>query len=65
VSMRIYRKAVPTVTFRRNYQTRSAGVKDWVLVRPRSGDETMDVNFCLMPSRVQHHNPHRPEMLTA
>src|SRR5271155_4870742 len=56
---------VPTVIFGRNYQTRSAGVKDWVLVRLRSGDENMDVNFCLMPSRVPHHTPHRPEVLSA
>jgi chemotaxis protein CheX len=56
---------VPTVIFGRNYQTRSAGVKDWVLVRLRSGDEAMDVNFCLMPSRAPHHAPHRPEMLIA
>jgi chemotaxis protein CheX len=56
---------VPTVIFGRNYQTRSAGVKDWVLVRLHSGDETMDVNFCLMPSRVQHHVAPRPEMMTA
>ena len=55
---------VPTVIYGRNYQTRSAGVKDWVLVRLRSGEETMDVNFCLMPSRV-HHVAHRPEALTA
>jgi chemotaxis protein CheX len=56
---------VPTVIFGRNYQTRSAGVKDWVLVRLHSGEEGMDVNFCLMPSRTQHHLPHRPEVLTA
>jgi chemotaxis protein CheX len=56
---------VPTVIFGRNYQTRSAGVKNWVLVRLHSGEEAMDVNFCLMPSRVPHHVPHRPEMLTA
>jgi chemotaxis protein CheX len=56
---------VPTVIFGRNYQTRSAGVKDWVLVRLHSGEETMDVNFCLMPSRAHYHAPHRPEMLTA
>ena len=56
---------VPTVIFGRNYQTRSAGVKDWVLVRLHSGDETMDINFCLIPSRVPHHTPHRPEMQTA
>jgi chemotaxis protein CheX len=54
---------VPTVIFGRNYHTRSAGVKDWVLVRLRSGDESMDVNFCLMPSRAPHHM-HRPEVLT-
>jgi len=55
---------VPTVIFGRNYQTRSAGVKDWVLVRLHSAGEHMDINFCLMPSRVPHHL-HRPEMLTA
>jgi hypothetical protein len=37
---------VPTVTIGRNYQTRSAGVKGWVLVRLHSGEEAMDVNFC-------------------
>jgi chemotaxis protein CheX len=56
---------VPTVIFGRNYRTRSAGVNNWVLVRLRSGDESMDVNFCLMPSRAVHHIAHRPEMLTA
>lgn len=55
---------VPTVIFGRNYRTRSAGVKDWVLVRLRSGDESMDINFCLMPSRAPHHM-HRPELITA
>jgi chemotaxis protein CheX len=55
---------VPTVIYGRNYQTRSSGVKDWVLVRLRSGQETMDVNFCLIPSRV-HHAAHRPECMTA
>jgi chemotaxis protein CheX len=54
---------VPTVIFGRNYQTRSAGVKDWVRVRLHSGEDTMDINFCLMPSRVLHHVA-RPEMLT-
>jgi chemotaxis protein CheX len=55
---------VPTVIYGRNYQTRSSGVKDWVLVRLRSGQETMDVNFCLIPSRV-HHVAHRPECMRA
>jgi chemotaxis protein CheX len=54
---------VPTVIYGRNYQTRSAGVKDWVLVRLHSEGETMDVNFCLMPSRAPHFT--RPEMVTA
>jgi chemotaxis protein CheX len=56
---------VPTVIFGRNYQTRSVGVKDWVLVRLHSGEETMDIHFCLMPSRAPHHLAHRPEVLTA
>jgi chemotaxis protein CheX len=56
---------VPTVIFGRNYRTRSAGVKDWVLVRLHAAGETMDVNFCLMPSRVLPHMTPRPEMLTA
>jgi len=55
---------VPTVIYGRNYQTRSSGVKDWVLVRLRSGEETMDVHFCLIPSRV-HHMAHRPECTRA
>jgi chemotaxis protein CheX len=56
---------VPTVIFGRNYQTRSAGVKDWVLVRLHSGDDRMDINFCLMPSRVLAHMTPRSEILTA
>jgi chemotaxis protein CheX len=55
---------VPTVIYGRNYHTRSAGVKDWVLVRLHSGDETMDINFCLMPSRIHPHLAHRPELQT-
>jgi chemotaxis protein CheX len=55
---------VPTVIFGRNYHTRSAGVKHWVLVRLRSGEETMDINFCLMPCRVPYHAAPRPEMQT-
>ncbi len=56
---------VPTVIYGRNYQTRSAGVKDWVMVRLRSGTENMDINFCLMPSRAPHAMPHRPEVVQA
>jgi chemotaxis protein CheX len=56
---------VPTVIFGRNYRTRSAGVKDWVLVRLRSGNETMDINFNLMPSRVLPHMTPRPDTALA
>jgi chemotaxis protein CheX len=52
---------VPTVIYGRNYHTRSAGVKDWVLVRLRSGGESMDINFCMMPSRVMPHMMPRSE----
>ncbi|HVO96781.1 MAG TPA: chemotaxis protein CheX [Bryobacteraceae bacterium] len=55
---------VPTVIFGRNYQTRSAGVKDWVLVKCHCLGEEMDINFCLMPSRAPH-QLYRPELLTA
>lgn len=53
---------VPTVIFGRNYQTRSAGVKDWVLVRLRSDGYSMNINFCLMPTRAAHYAAHRPEL---
>jgi chemotaxis protein CheX len=56
---------VPSVIYGRNYRTRSAGVKDWVLVRLHSADENMDINFCLMPSRVPYHMAPRPEVVTA
>jgi chemotaxis protein CheX len=56
---------IPTVIYGRNYHTRSAGIKDWVLVRLHSGEETRDINFCLMPSRVQPHRAHRPELQPA
>jgi chemotaxis protein CheX len=55
---------VPTVIYGRNYRTRSAGVKDWVLVKLRSGKEEMDINFYLIPSRVPH-PMHRPELSPA
>lgn len=56
---------VPTVIYGRNYHTRSAGVKNWVLVRLRSGEDTMDINFCLMPSRVPYHVAPRPDVVLA
>jgi chemotaxis protein CheX len=56
---------VPMVIFGRNYETRSAGIKDWVMVRLHSGSESMDVNFCLMPSCAPHHLQHRSELQSA
>jgi chemotaxis protein CheX len=56
---------VPTVIYGRNYHTRSAGVKDWVHVRLHSGEQSMDINFCLMPSRVPHPMPQRPDLQLA
>jgi len=53
---------VPTVIYGRNYHTRSAGVKNWVLVRLRSDGYSMDINFCLMPTRAPHYAAHRPEL---
>ena len=49
--------SVPTVIFGRNYQTRSSGVTRWTVVPFRSGEESMEVRFCLMPAR---HHPHPP-----
>lgn len=47
--------SVPTVIFGRNYQTRSAGGQDWMVVPFRSGEEQVEVRFCLMPTRTHPH----------
>lgn len=41
---------VPTVLFGRNYQARTPGVPDWTVVPFASGEHTMEIRFCLMPS---------------
>jgi len=41
--------SIPTVIFGRNYQARSAGVKEWIALPFRSGGERFDVKFFLMP----------------
>lgn len=53
---------VPTVLYGRNYQARTPGVPDWTVVPFTSGEHTMDVRFCLMPSSTapRMHSP-RPE----
>jgi len=53
--------SLPTVVFGRNYVTRSAGVLHWNVVPFRSGDEAIEVRFCLMPKSAQHHVLPRPE----
>jgi chemotaxis protein CheX len=45
--------SIPTVVFGRNYQTRSARVLHWNVVPFRSGEEIMEVRFCLMPGSSQ------------
>jgi chemotaxis protein CheX len=53
--------SVPTVIFGRKYYARSAGVQNWTVVPFRWGDDVMEVRFCLMPNKVNHHLVHRPE----
>jgi CheY-specific phosphatase CheX len=51
---------IPTVVFGHNYSTRSANVV-WNVVPFHSGDETIEVRFCLMPKKAQVHPHPRPE----
>jgi chemotaxis protein CheX len=46
--------SIPTVIYGRNYQTRSAGVLEWIAIPFRCGDETVEVRFCLMPASQPH-----------
>jgi CheY-specific phosphatase CheX len=55
--------SIPTVVFGRNYQTRSARVLHWNVVPFRSGEEIMEVRFCLMPGTPQAHRLPRHEYL--
>lgn len=55
--------SIPTVVFGRNYQTRSAKVLRWNVVPFRSGDEIVEVRFCLMPGTPQAHRLPRHEHL--
>ena len=48
--------SIPTVVFGRNYITRSAGVLHWNVVPFRSGEETMEVRFCLLPNTEKPHH---------
>lgn len=42
--------SIPTVIFGRNYQARSSGVKEWVVVPFRCGEDEMEVKLALMPA---------------
>ena len=41
--------SIPTVIFGRNYQARSCGVKEWVVVPFACDDELFEVRFALVP----------------
>ncbi len=47
--------SVPTVIYGRNYQARTVGVSEWVVVPFQCGDDTMEVRCCLMPASVGVH----------
>ncbi len=58
--------SVPTVIYGHNYQAHSAGITEWTLVPFRSGEEIMNVSFCLVPSRSHAHPaPHAGSLQTA
>ncbi len=42
--------SIPTVIFGRNYQARSSGVTEWIVMPFRSGENRLDVKFCLVPA---------------
>jgi chemotaxis protein CheX len=44
--------SVPTVVFGRNYHTRSAGVQNWMVIPFRTGEDHIEIRFCLMPSQT-------------
>ncbi|MCX6594197.1 MAG: chemotaxis protein CheX [Acidobacteria bacterium] len=44
--------SVPTVVFGRNYYTRSAGVQNWMVMPFRTGEDELEIRFCLMPSQT-------------
>jgi chemotaxis protein CheX len=43
--------SVPTVIFGRNFQTRSSGSHEWIVVPFQCEGELLHVQLCLMPSR--------------
>ena len=57
--------SIPTVIFGRNYTTRSIGVKTWIVIPFESAGHTMEIRFCLMPSRPSILGAARNESLHA
>ncbi|MEO8025739.1 MAG: chemotaxis protein CheX [Bryobacteraceae bacterium] len=53
--------SVPTVIYGRNYQARSLGVTEWVVVPFQCEAERLEVRFCMMPAASLMHG--RPEMM--
>ncbi len=56
--------SVPTVIYGRNYRARSMA-HDWVVVPIHCQGDTMEIRFCLMPSRPVMMHPHRPDPVMA
>ena len=47
--------SIPTVVFGRNFRTKSAGSNEWIVVKFRWEDETLQVRICLAPSGRSPH----------
>ena len=52
--------STPTVIFGRNFQTRSARIHDWTVVRFDCGEDQIYVQMCLAPNRDAASKPTRP-----
>lgn len=46
--------SIPTVIFGRNFETRSVGNRDWVIVPFMCGDDYMNVQISIAPNRNAH-----------
>lgn len=52
--------SIPTVIFGRNFQTRSSGNHEWIVVPFASGEDRMNVQLCLTPNRDSSQKTVRP-----
>ena len=52
--------STPTVIFGRNFQTRSARIQDWTVVRFTCGEDQIYVQLCLAPNRDAAAKSSRP-----